>query len=117
MNCYAASHTRAIEMFRLHLSDFNIQSAVQRILGSVFVPVGVKSRRLERLLLVSSTVRSFGSSASSSAERVLQREERGADEEETGGRRTGGVQSARAADGPGDELGSPVHLQQVRALP
>lgn len=76
----------------------------------------VKTRRLERPLLVSSTVHSFSSSASSSAECVLQREEQGADEEEeAGGGRTRGVPSARGADGPGDELGSPVHLQQVRA--
>lgn len=34
MNCYTARRTRAVEMFRLHLSDFNIQSAVQRILGT-----------------------------------------------------------------------------------
>lgn len=79
----------------------------------------MKPRQLERPLLVSSTVHSFSSSASSSAECVLQREERRADEEEeeTGGGRTRGVPSARAADGPGDELGSPVHLQQVRASP
>lgn len=78
----------------------------------------MKLRRLERPQPVSNTVHSFSSSASSSAECVLQRAEQGADvEEETGGGTTRGVQSARTADGPGDELGSPVHLQQVRASP
>lgn len=79
---------------------------------------GVKPCGLERPLLVSSNMHSCSSSSSSSAACLLQREERGADEEEeAGGGRTRGVPSERGADGPADELGSPVHLLQVRASP